>query len=369
MLNNIQTLRALAALLVVFVHVGAISHLALGETLRFGHSGVDLFFVISGFVMVYTYAQRPLSPGGFLLNRVIRVVPLYWTFTILLFVVAVVSGYPLMQASRPTTIQFLQSLVFVPFRQASGVVEPLYFLGWTLNYEMMFYVLFALAIALGRGRLERVVGLAVAAVVGMAAIGSVLTPTSTWLSFYTSPILLAFAVGMGIAFAVVRGVTTGPRVAVAMLAVGAIVLLFAPQIGLRIHSPWLGLASGVIVAGAVALEQRGWRTQSRAALLLGAASYALYLSHPFATAIGDRISARVPAGIAFPIALLATLLIAIPLALAIHLAFERPVTALLRRLIDHRRPIVDVSEDALVGATAPTVAANEGRPGSAQIGG
>jgi exopolysaccharide production protein ExoZ len=158
-----------------------------------------LFFVISGFVMVYTYAQRPLSPGGFLLNRVIRVVPLYWTFTILLFVVSIVSGYPLMQASRPTTIQFLQSLVFVPFRQASGVVEPLYFLGWTLNYEMMFYVLFALAIALGRGRLERVVGLAVAAVVGMAAIGSVLTPTSTWLSFYTSPILLAFAVGMGIA--------------------------------------------------------------------------------------------------------------------------------------------------------------------------
>jgi len=359
MLNNIQALRAIAALLVVLVHVGAIPHLALGTTMRFGHSGVDLFFVISGFVMVYTYARRPLSPRGFLLNRIIRVVPLYWAFTILLFLVAVVSGYPLMQASRPTTIQFVQSLAFVPFRQASGAMEPLYFLGWTLNYEMMFYALFAIAIAMGGGRLWRVVAIAVAAVVVLAATGVALAPASPWLAFYTSPILLAFAIGMGIAFAVVRGVAVGPSIAIVMLALGAVLLLLAPQFGLRIHSPLFGIASGAILTGAVALEQCGWRTRSRTALLLGAASYALYLSHPFATAIGDRISARAPAGMAFPIALLVTLLIAIPLALAIHFAFERPATALLRRLIDHRRPIVDVAEDAVVGTIARAAATNE----------
>jgi len=350
MLNNLQALRAVAALLVVLVHVGAITHLGVGTLFAFGHSGVDLFFVISGFVMVYTFARRPLSPGGFLLNRIIRVVPLYWAFTIALFVVTFATGYPLMQSTRPTTVEFIQSLAFIPFRKADGVMQPLYFLGWTLNYEMMFYVLFTAAIAVGGGRVTRVVGVALAAVVALAVAGWVFTPAVAWLSFYTGSIVLAFAVGMVVALLSLRGIVLPRRIAGAALAISAVALLIAPSLGFRLHSPWIGLVSGMAVAAAVALEQGGWRARSPSALLLGAASYALYLSHPFATALSDRVSAHVPPVFALPVALAISLLVAIALALAIHFAFERPVTAVLRKLVDHRRPVLDEAEDGVVHA-------------------
>ena len=85
-LQNIQALRALAALLVVFVHLGKL----LGgiNIPPFGHAGVDIFFVISGFIMIYTTIDRQPSPWTFVSHRLARITPIYWTVTLTVFAIA-----------------------------------------------------------------------------------------------------------------------------------------------------------------------------------------------------------------------------------------------------------------------------------------
>src|SRR6185437_14170487 len=134
-LDNIQALRAIAALLVVFVHL-AVPVAALGVA-PFGAGGVDLFFVISGFIMVYTTVGRPISGAEFLGRRIVRIVPLYWLLTLAVFGIALIAP-TLLQFTTASWGQLLKSLFFIPFAKANGDVQPVLFLGWTLNYEMFF---------------------------------------------------------------------------------------------------------------------------------------------------------------------------------------------------------------------------------------
>lgn len=89
MLNNIQVLRGFAALIVVVFHiVGASNSYKMpaeifGLTGALGRSGVDIFFVISGFIMVYTQYNKKTKPLSFIKDRIIRVVPIYWVFSFL----------------------------------------------------------------------------------------------------------------------------------------------------------------------------------------------------------------------------------------------------------------------------------------------
>ena len=142
---SIQYLRALAALLVVFVH--AQEQYPIGGRIipsAFGLGGVDLFFLISGFVMTFTAAQRPLTRLDFLKRRVVRIVPLYWTMTLatagLIFVAPALT-----RDSHFAWSDLLTSLSFIPHYNAgkAGSISPIIKLGWTLNYEMFFYLVFA----------------------------------------------------------------------------------------------------------------------------------------------------------------------------------------------------------------------------------
>lgn len=115
----------------------------------FGTSGVDLFFVISGFIVVVTTAGVDTKPFDFWRRRIVRVVPLYWLLTLLMVTVALIApGLFKTLKVAPETV--LQSLLFIPhFSQSfSGVVWPLLVPGWTLNFEMFFYALFGLALIL-----------------------------------------------------------------------------------------------------------------------------------------------------------------------------------------------------------------------------
>ena len=145
-LAGLQTLRGIAAHFVVFFHCLAIGLLPKYgfqpqfESLSFLRnfwSGVDLFFCISGFVMCYSYLNSPLSGWNFFLARVIRIVPIYWIFTTVIFVTTILVK-PL-----PDYKWFFQSLLF------SVDLEnrfPILVAGWTLQYEMFFYLIFALVI-------------------------------------------------------------------------------------------------------------------------------------------------------------------------------------------------------------------------------
>src|ERR1019366_2869669 len=144
LIHPIQYLRGIAALMVVWHHgVGQLATLETYFPFRFGTSGVDLFFVISGFIMVVTTAGRDVTPTEFIARRFVRVVPLYWVLTLALAATALVAP-SLFRSVTLTAVSLIQSLLFIPHFSPShaGMIWPVLVPGWTLNYEMFFYVVF-----------------------------------------------------------------------------------------------------------------------------------------------------------------------------------------------------------------------------------
>jgi peptidoglycan/LPS O-acetylase OafA/YrhL len=284
-LLNIQALRAVAALMVVCVHLQALAVMG-GAPQRLtdaGNAGVDLFFVISGFIMVFTTGRKPQGPLAFLGSRLRRIVPLYWSMTLAVFAVARLT--PSLIQNTPSDLgRLVQSLLFIPALRPDGTVRPVVFVGWTLNFEMAFYLLFALGLLAPR----RWIGVLVAIGVLVLAVlwGWAARPASPVLSFYTTPMVLEFGAGMMLGLAWPR-LSLPERLAWPLAA--AIVAAF----GLMLGAPWLwphadrlfafGLPATVIVAAALALERMGWAARWPWLQALGAASYAIYLSHFFVT--------------------------------------------------------------------------------------
>ena len=135
MIIGIQFLRFLAASLVVLTHT-------LGEydDLRsFGGFGVDVFFVISGFVI---YLITDSGHKNFFVKRLIRIVPIYWLFTIGISIIALLEPQLLRSASFDVT-QIIASLFFIPYWTENAGFAPILTLGWTLNFEMLFYLYIA----------------------------------------------------------------------------------------------------------------------------------------------------------------------------------------------------------------------------------
>jgi exopolysaccharide production protein ExoZ len=143
-LPSLQILRFVAAFSVVLFHLGSGIAVELGSSdnvFDFGTVGVDIFFVLSGFIISYT-ARPERGIGYFAIRRFARVVPLYWLLT--LSVIAIVTIKPsLLNSTTVTYDAVVKSFLFIPYEKSSGAVQPLLFLGWTLCYEMFFYVIYA----------------------------------------------------------------------------------------------------------------------------------------------------------------------------------------------------------------------------------
>lgn len=110
-------------------------------------SGVDIFFVLSGFLMVYTTqtmvgGSKKSSWAVFLKKRIIRIVPLYWFYTSLMIAVLLIAPQ-LFGKAQADFWHFVQSYLFIPHERPAGGIRPVLSLGWTLNYEMFFYMVFA----------------------------------------------------------------------------------------------------------------------------------------------------------------------------------------------------------------------------------
>jgi len=340
-LRNVQVLRALAAFMVVFVHLEAFG-LRLGggpEVFVAGNAGVDLFFVISGFIMVFTTLTRPTTPAGFMGQRIQRIVPLYWLITLAVFAIALAAP-SLMQATRADPVELLKSLTFIPFTKSNGLTQPVAFVGWTLNYEMAFYALFALGLLAPR----RWMGVAAtaAAIVAVVALGAVFKPQGTLGAFYTAPIMLEFAYGMGLGLLWLKAPLKAPvlgRVAALAILPLFILMIAAPQLWPGLDRAFaFGLPATGIVFCALALERAGLSVRSRLALKLGDASYAVYLTHFFVTQAAVKASTALSlTSPAMTVLLIIVTLAAVALVgVAVHHLVERPIAQLLRRRT--RRP-------------------------------
>ena len=361
-LTSVQGLRALAALGVLMFHACQWS----GMDFAVGAAGVDLFFLISGFVLWLSAERAPPSPAAFLAARAVRVAPMYWFWT--LIIVALAWRWPAMlPVVHLTARHAILSLAFVPHPDPWGGPFPLLPSGWTLTYEAFFYLVFAFSLALPRDRRFQALAvmLTITSLIGFAY--------HRWYTLLANPLLLEFLAGAALARAWRSGTLGrlgGTRTGFAAIAVGVMLLALQQALGVR-SDFWRPLIFGapafLILSGALKLEgavRRGG-AMSAAIVRLGDASYSLYLCHLPVVAV---VLALTP-GLAGP----SRAALTVPLALAIGLAayswIERPVTAGLRRRLGSGQP-QPLTVPARRAATAVTGArrigaglgSGEGRP-------
>jgi exopolysaccharide production protein ExoZ len=290
---GIQALRIVAACLVVVTHSTFYAAERLDRNISVWHRGtrgVDIFFVISGFVMIYSSQKLfGLSEGWktFAKHRIVRIVPLYWLVTTLkVLIVLFTAGFALHTVLNLTTATC--SYLFLPARNLDGKLEPLVGVGWTLNLEMLFYFLFTLALFF-RVSVFRYLGV----ILALLAIGSYFrNPSWPPVGFYFQSIVLEFYFGMLIAKAHIKGSHVPRRLAYFLAAVGFGVLLLPPMDGWGLPKALIsGVPAALIVCSAVSVERlETWIP--RFLLYLGDASYAVYLIHPFVCPIAPTVLRR-----------------------------------------------------------------------------
>ena len=350
-LLSIQALRAAAAASVLVHHAGydadtiaARLHrpgLGLGRCFDWSF-GIHLFFVISGFIMLRT-ARGFGEPGAtrrFLIRRFLRVAPLYWLMTSLVLVGALVAPSLLNQPVGGWTL-FFSSYLFWPAARLDGEIRPILGQGWTLDYEMAFYVMFGSAMVLPRraGLAALSLGL-----VGLAGLGKAAPPSWPPAVVWTNRLLLEFLLGLLAGLACEAGwrLKALPAFVLALIGIAGAVLL-GPISG---ETPagtdlWIrqGLPAALIVSACVLAPPWPATRPVLALALLGEASYSLYLTHPFTVrilraawmaAIGDRLPLWVFVAVACPAAVL--------VGLAVWRWMERPLTRAIDRLAGAQGP-------------------------------
>lgn len=327
--TGVQALRFVAAMLVVCTHAtGMVSERILHRTAESfwhaGMSGVDLFFVISGFVMALTTGSLTGRIGGwkkFLARRILRIVPLYWLATT--FKIVLLLAFTALPRNTPFDLWHLAaSYLFIPtFNNEAFLFFPVMQVGWTLNYEMLFYALIVLSLFLRLPILQ----FTAAVLVIFTAINIFSSPDFPYGYGFLNPIMLEFVMGMFVAKLCQRGYAINPWV-------GGIAVLFSFVImfnsgDLPIWWRWIywGLPSMIIVA-VVALSESVLRNVIPKLLVtLGDSSYSLYLFHTFAIPLLGTLFVKFH--LANPVvAVIASMIVSPVIGLIVYKWLELPMT-------------------------------------------
>lgn len=291
-LDSLQYLRGIAAMMVVYFHavVQVVQTAGFEPYPMLGLSGVDIFFVLSGFVMWYTTAGRSTRPLTFLSKRLVRIAPLYWLLTVAASGIAFLIPH-LLHSTRFGTEHLIASLLFIPWwnpaapENSPELFTPVIVPGWTLNMEMMFYVLFAVIIAVPlRFRLAGM-GLLLAIVFSIGSSSAEHNPAS----FYGSSLLVEFLAGMMLAGFVRRFPTFRSPLSYVVLIAAFATLLAVEALRLQPRGLLSGLPALFILGAAISVERSGLLPRWKLLGLLGDASYSIYLTHVFVIA-GTRVA-------------------------------------------------------------------------------
>ena len=273
MVYSIQYMRAVAAILVLLTHVASKCQMFGGSVLGdfiIGNMGVDIFFVISGYIMCMVGQKHGVRI--FLRNRIKRIIPLYWLLTTVALAVFLVAPDKVNSSTAGVT-SVLGSYTLIPV-WGNFLVQN----GWTLSYEFVFYLIFSIGLLHGGKNplllpMIILLGLVIAGLCGLQVM------------VLTNPMMLEFLFGMMI---YVWGHRFLPGVSGQwFLLVAAAYLMVLASIGADIgRVPSLGVAAALFFLGMLRLEAffvaRKTALPSRLMKSLGDSSYSLYLCHPFA---------------------------------------------------------------------------------------
>lgn len=343
--ESIQALRAVAAAMVVIYHIVHMEQVygggasVLGGPANFGFAGVDIFFVISGFIMAAVTAGRFGDAAGawkFLCRRAIRIFPLYWLCTAV--VVAALLVRPALLDPDLAEKSVMASLLLLP--QEGG---PLLVVGWTLTYELFFYTVTALALACSSNSRVPLLVLGWAVVLLVLQMLPTHNPSSNLL---TSPL----------AFEFMAGALSGlywrklPARHALLTVMGAGAWMVAAGVLLVDHAHYgqadavrvvaFGLPAAFLVAGLARLEIDGRIRPPRFAVSLGDASYSLYLTHLFVLSLSGRIWSTAGATgtlLGNAVFVVSTFCVCCGVALLVYRFAERPLIALGNHALTRRR--------------------------------
>ncbi|HTJ43901.1 MAG TPA: acyltransferase [Kofleriaceae bacterium] len=296
-IDFIQALRGIAALLVVFFHahffVDNASFRAWSERyFGSGAIGVDLFFVISGFIMVHTTTRAPATARSgvrFLARRLARVWPVYAAHTI--FYVLLIHGHDGLPGEHVAWTKLERSLAFYPQQVTDEPMLgfPSLGVGWTLNYEAWFYLLFAASMFAGTRRWAVFFGALAATLVALplalagdlrwSAFGSY-HAGSPMLALVMNPMIWEFGAGVGIALLYRSRVRLRSPIArgVLLVATAAFVLVRYFDGNPLVYGPSRGGLPVALFVLALTLQHKERRiTIPKPMLWLGEISFSLYL--------------------------------------------------------------------------------------------
>lgn len=283
--NSIQVLRGLAAMMVLLAHIPLATNLASDPVAkdfpwRIGAMGVDVFFVISGFVIAMVTERSRGGPADFMRNRLTRILPMYLITSLLL--------YPL-GPSSPGKVW--NTLFFIPILDGQTYTNPAHWFGWSVAIEMWFYLVFATVLLFARDKVVRTYVSLMLSIVALTFFynGNWLTP-----HFLGTPLALEFVLGV---LLYQWRHKLGFRVSVMMIIIGACLMWYAgsarpwlalheesirsSQVAMLRASTW-GLSSFMVVAGCVGLDLATKLRWPASLVWMGDISYSFYLTQPFA---------------------------------------------------------------------------------------
>jgi exopolysaccharide production protein ExoZ len=351
----IQVLRALATIAVAATHFQMDFTHIVGPSSAFPffmpvtRVAFDFFFLISGFVLVYSSESLFGTPSGpliFFVRRLIRIIPLYWlattTYVVLAFAVP----------SLGKTYSFesiIASYLFIPVPRLDGIMQPVVGQGWTLNYEMFFYFIFTLSV-FARRRAAVVVAsvlLIVAVVIGRVA------PVSTAFDYWCQPIILEFIFGMSLGLAFREGIRIPAWSGWVLVALGLAIIILLPLEGDAYDEKrvlLLGVPAAMITGGATLGDLAKPSAPMRMMSVIGDASFSLYLFHSFPNRGILYLSVALglnPAAAPW-LYLTVALILGIAMSVVMYAVIEAPATRTLRRWLN----VGSSREAARLAATA-----------------
>lgn len=323
-LASIDVMRAVASMLVVAFHLTPEADI----TGPFS-AGIDIFFFITGFLMVHITDRRKPGFWTFMRARAIRVVPLYWLATLTLILVWWLRSEPL-----PHLDDVVLSLLFIFHANShSGISLPVLGAGWTTNYLMFFYLLFGITLSLGRAAQLAVLS---GILISLAALRPFVDEGNAFATRMTSPILLEFLLGSFAAAALRRfrqreflSVLHSPLACFSIMVSAIVLQILASQylIGMP-RVVIVGLPAAIFLIGAMGLEAVFASRPCAVMRLLGNASFSLYLFHLHVILLFGSIAADLAEDL-FRVLAFAT---AVLVSLLIYLGIEKPAGSGLRIL-------------------------------------
>ena len=365
----LQLFRGCASLAVCVAHAltyvdGADTDPIMQAMVFFGYSGVDLFFCISGFVMAYTtQGMRNTLFMDFVSKRFSRVFPAYTVMT-LLFVVSMKLEFLVLRTGDPDYHfkfnQVLRSIFFIPLHLTGSDSGPLWgssslMVGWTLNYEMYFYAIFAISLLFRNARWILFFAWIVLTLIVFPMIGAGYTSLTShqsyqwslpYLNLMTSPLIWEFTGGVIACFIYQSGLVFRTRemawIGVALSAAFACWMISTAQESYSV--PHWGLAYFVLLTTAVVADKTLCFRIPRAFMMLGRISFSLYLVHLIVQGLVGVLFAQFPSlgALAHGYSFLAVLtMLCVVAALPVHVWIEvrlsKIVLAMLQN-ISHSTP-------------------------------